>query len=80
MPPAHSCCFAENAGTTPGPPNPHLNRKAIIMTKKTVAAIAGSCAHALARKWAQQNGLRSVEAAVLAWAVGAVVSTAILRA
>lgn len=50
------------------------------MSKKMTAAIAGSCAHAIAKRWALQNGLQQWEAAALAWMASAVVSAFVMRA
>lgn len=50
------------------------------MSKKITAAIVGSCAHAIAKRWALQNGRQEWGAAALAWAASAVVSAAVLRA
>ncbi|MDH6113702.1 ABC-type uncharacterized transport system permease subunit [Kitasatospora sp. MAP12-15] len=44
-----------------------------------MAAIAGPCAHVLARRWALQSGFRPWEAAVIAWAAGAAASAVVLR-
>ncbi len=55
-------------------------QKGNIVPKKITAAIVGSCAHAIAKRWALQNGLQEWEAAALAWVAGAVVSAAVMRA
>lgn len=49
------------------------------MSRKITAAIVGSCARAIAKRWALQNGLQEWEAAALAWLAGAAVSAAVLR-
>jgi hypothetical protein len=51
-----------------------------IMPRKITAAIVGSCAHTIAKRWALQNGLQEWEAAALAWVASAAVSAVVLRA
>ncbi|MFB8290672.1 hypothetical protein [Kitasatospora sp. MBT63] len=45
----------------------------------SVMALAAPCAQLLTRQWAQRNGYRPWEVALLAWAVSALVSAAVLR-
>ncbi len=55
-------------------------QKGNIVQKKITAALVGSCAHTIAKRWALQNGLQEWEAAAIAWVAGAIVSGAVMRA
>ncbi|MCM2416511.1 hypothetical protein [Streptomyces sp. RKAG293] len=50
------------------------------MSKKLIAAIAGSCAHTITKREALRYGLQDWQASALAWAAGAAVSAAVMRA
>ncbi|MER7826263.1 hypothetical protein ABTX85_27300 [Streptomyces sp. NPDC096097] len=49
------------------------------MSRNQVAAVTGLIVRALAKRWADANGLSREQGLLLAWAAGALVSVAIMR-
>lgn len=49
------------------------------MSRNQVAAVTGVIVRALAKRWADDNGLTRVQAGLLAWAAGALASVAVMH-
>ncbi|MFI0961443.1 hypothetical protein ACH4S8_08560 [Streptomyces sp. NPDC021080] len=49
------------------------------MSRNQVAAVTGVIVRALAKRWADDNGLTRGQAVLLAWAAGALASVAVMH-
>ncbi|MEU6245671.1 hypothetical protein [Streptomyces sp. NPDC047024] len=49
------------------------------MSRKQVAAVTGVIVRALAKRWADDNGLTKVQTALLAWVAGTLASVAVMH-